>query len=123
MQLTELDAYRLSVESAQVAWNIYDRMHWQDKKIMGDQWISAIDSVGANIAEGFGRFHYLDKNKFNYNARGSLVEAIHWTERLFERGKIVESEKTLLLTKLESLHMVLNRYISSTRNLSLNQKR
>jgi four helix bundle protein len=31
-------------------------------------------SVPANIAEGFGRFHYLDKAKFYLNARGSLYE-------------------------------------------------
>lgn len=31
-------------------------------------------SVPANIAEGFGRYHYLDKAKFYLNARGSLNE-------------------------------------------------
>ncbi|HRZ29314.1 MAG TPA: four helix bundle protein [Candidatus Paceibacterota bacterium] len=45
--------------------------------IIGTQFITAIDSIGANIAEGCGRFHYLDKNKFMYNARGSLMESIY----------------------------------------------
>ena len=31
-------------------------------------------SVPANIAEGFGRYHFLDKAKFYLNARGSLYE-------------------------------------------------
>ena len=31
-------------------------------------------SVSGNIAEAFGRFHYLDKNRFYLNARGSLEE-------------------------------------------------
>lgn len=31
-------------------------------------------SVPANIAEGFGRYHYMDKAKFYINARGSLLE-------------------------------------------------
>lgn len=31
-------------------------------------------SVPANIAEGFGRYHYLDKAKFYLNARDSLFE-------------------------------------------------
>jgi len=65
----------------------YNELNWQDKKIMGDQFISSIDSIGANIAEGFGRYHYLDKNKFNYNARGSLLEAIYWIDILKERGR------------------------------------
>ncbi|MFZ3138503.1 MAG: four helix bundle protein [Thermodesulfovibrionales bacterium] len=31
-------------------------------------------SIPANIAEGFGRFHYLDKAKFYLNARGSILQ-------------------------------------------------
>ena len=39
--------------------------------------MTSIGSIGSNLAEGYGRFHYLDRNKFNYNARGSLIEALH----------------------------------------------
>jgi four helix bundle protein len=31
-------------------------------------------SISGNIAEAFGRYHYLDKNRFYLNARGSLEE-------------------------------------------------
>lgn len=33
-------------------------------------------SVAANIAEGYGRFHYLDTAQFCSNARGSLCETL-----------------------------------------------
>ena len=34
-------------------------------------------SVMANIAEGYGRYHYLDSFRFYYFARGSLTETIN----------------------------------------------
>ena len=44
--------------------SIYSQMNFEDKKIIGDQFIRSTDSVGANIAEGYSRFHYLDKVRF-----------------------------------------------------------
>lgn len=85
MELKDLEIYKLARETNRETWQVYDKLNWQGKKIMGDQFISATDFMGANIAEGFGRYHYLDKNKFNYNARGSLLESIYWLEIL--KGK------------------------------------
>ena len=114
MKLEDLEIYCLSKEIAQGAWEIYEQLSWQDKKIMGDQFISAMDSIGANIAEGFGRYHYLDKNKFNYNCRGSLLESIHWLDTLFARKKVQKEKYDLLPCSLKSLHHKLNNYIHTT---------
>jgi four helix bundle protein len=43
---------------------------------LGDQFIRAARSTTANIAEGYGRFHYLDNAKFCSNARGSCWEVL-----------------------------------------------
>jgi four helix bundle protein len=88
--LEDLEVYQLARELSKIDWEIYDSLTWQDKKIMGDQFITATDSFGANIAEGYSRYHYLDKIKFFYNARASLTEAEHWLELLRERDKIKE---------------------------------
>ena len=85
IKLEDLEVYKLSRELSRLGWSIYDRLEWQEKKIMGDQFITATDSFGANIAEGYGRFHYLDKIRFYYHSRGSLAEAIHWLEIMSER--------------------------------------
>lgn len=89
IDLKDLEVYKLARELSKIGWKIYNELSWQDKKTMGDQFITATDSFGANIAEGYGRFHYLDKIKFFYNARASFVEAVeHWIEILNERDKI-----------------------------------
>uniref|UniRef100_A0A7C4R8V5 Four helix bundle protein n=1 Tax=candidate division CPR3 bacterium TaxID=2268181 RepID=A0A7C4R8V5_UNCC3 len=115
MELKDLEIYRISRGLSGECWSIYNRMEWQDKKIIGNQFITAVDSVGANIAEGFGRFHYLDRNKFNYNSRGSLLESVHWLELLFERGKISNEEFNFISEKLKLLHLKLNNYITITK--------
>ena len=41
-----------------------------------DQIIRSSRSIGNNIAEGYGRYHYADESKFLLNARGSATETI-----------------------------------------------
>jgi four helix bundle protein len=43
---------------------------------LGDQILRAARSTTANIAEGYGRFHYLDNAKFCSNSRGSCWEVL-----------------------------------------------
>lgn len=116
MDLKDLEIYKLAREISNEVWEIYEKMDWQTKKITGDQFISAIDSIGANIAEGFGRYHFLDKNKFNFNARGSLFESLYWLEILEKRKKLTPAQFNSLNKKLKNLAIKLNNYIQSTKN-------
>lgn len=116
MGLEDFEIYKLAKEISKEAWQIYEDLEWQDRKIMGDQFITAIDSISANIAEGFGRYHFLDKNKFNYNARGSLFESLRWSELLKDRNKIDVDKYGLLSSKLRNLGVKLNNHIQITRN-------
>lgn len=122
MDLKDLEVYKLANEISDSAWKVYNELGWQDKKIIGDQFISAIDSIGADIAEGFGRFHYLDRNKFNYNARGSLYESFYWSELLVKRGKIPRDDFSFLENRLRNLAVKLNNYINATLNKRYNDK-
>jgi len=47
-----------------------------EKGRIGDQMLRAARSTTANIAEGYGRFHYMDNAKFCSNARGSCWEVL-----------------------------------------------
>lgn len=116
MKLWESEVYKLARATSKEAWDVYKRFDWQIKKIMGDQWIRSVDSISANIAEGWGRFHFLDKNKFNYNARGSLFESLDWTEKLYERDEIKKEEFDLLMDRLKLCLKKLNSYIATTKS-------
>lgn len=113
--LKDMEVYQLARQLSALAWKVYEKLNWQDKKTIGDQFITSSDSVGANIAEGYGRFHYLDKIRFYYNSRGSLFEAsIHWLELLLERGKIEKEAFDDLKRIAEKLQLKLNNLISAT---------
>ena len=118
MDIADLEVYRIARELSRSSWKIFQAMDWHDQKIIGDQWIRSIDSVGANISEGFGRFHYLDKNKFYYNARGSLSEYQHWSVLMHERGKIGEDFFQRIQTQTKQLMIKLNNLITATKSKS-----
>ncbi|HRY60196.1 MAG TPA: four helix bundle protein [Patescibacteria group bacterium] len=111
--LKDLIIYRLSIDLCNYCWDIYISFDWDTKKIEGHQFIRSIDSIGANIAEGYGRFHFLDRIKFYYNARGSLLESKHWVLLLKNRNKISVDDFDILISKLNKLNYQLNLYIAS----------
>jgi four helix bundle protein len=63
-----------------VQWNPFAR------EAVGGQLARSADSVGANIAESFGRFHYGEKLQFLYYSRGSLFETKYWLNRARTRN-------------------------------------
>ena len=115
IELKKLEVYQLSRKLSSVAWEIFCRMDFLDKKHMGDQFLRSVDSIGANIAEGYGRFYYLDKVRFYYNARGSHYEAfIHWLELLSERERINNVEFDYINDTSTKLLVKPNNFITTT---------
>ena len=56
--------------------HIVPQLPADEKYRLIDQIIRSSRSSTANIAEGYGRFHYLDNAKFCSNARGSCWETL-----------------------------------------------
>lgn len=79
---------------------------------LGDQIIRAARSSTSNIAEGYGRYHYLDNAKFCSNARGSVWEVLDHMitaeDEGFAEPRLVESGRKLVETSIA----LLNGYIS-----------
>ena len=59
-----------------VARQVVPTLPKEERYRLGDQLIRAARSTTSNIAEGYGRFHYLDNAKFCSNARGSSWEVL-----------------------------------------------
>jgi four helix bundle protein len=115
IELKDLEVYKLSRKLSTIAWGIFCRMDFMDKKHIGDQFLRSVDSVGANIAEGYGRYHYLDKVRFYYNSRASHYEAFtHWLELMLEREKVSKSEFDSISGTALKLQVKLNNFITVT---------
>jgi four helix bundle protein len=120
--IKDLYVYQLSRNLSALAWNIYSKMSYEDKKVIGDQFIKSTDSIGANIAEGSARFHYLDKAIFYYNARASQSEATdHWLELLLERNKINQDFFVQYKSISKELQVKLNNFIKHTKDENENK--
>ena len=121
--IKELKVYQLARKLSIIAWNIYSKMSFEDKKHIGDQFIRSTDSIGANIAEGYSRFHFLDKVRFYYNARASQSEATdHWLELLLERNKIKQETFDEYKTISKDLQIKLNNFIKLTKDENNSEK-
>src|SRR6201993_65272 len=59
-----------------VARNVVPALPKDEHYRLGNQILRAARSTTANIAEGYGRFHFLDNAKFCSNARGSCWETL-----------------------------------------------
>lgn len=114
LKLEDIKAYVISRELSKMVWEEVGKWDYFGKKTMGDQFVRSTDSIGANIAEGFGRYHKKDKIKFYYNARGSLYESLHWLELAYERDFIKKDVYELLLNKFNLLPMEINYQIKIT---------
>ncbi len=77
-------------------------------------------SVPANIAKGFGRFHYLAKAKFYLNARGSLYELKSHLLVAKELGFIRDGAADDSFELLDQLSLKINNLINATRRLRKN---
>jgi len=114
LRLEDLNAYQIASELSDYVWKIVIKWDWFTKKTVGSQWVESTDSIAGNIAEGFGRYHKRDKQKFYYNARGSVYESAHWTKKVYQRGLISKEENSHIIIELRKLPKEINSLVSFT---------
>jgi four helix bundle protein len=104
-------ARRLVIEAHEVA----AQLPSIERHDLASQMRRSSKSVMANIAEGYGRYHYLDKLRFFYIARGSLDETINHIITCFDLQYISESRFSELHDLAQEAHRTLNGYIGYVR--------
>lgn len=113
--LQELEVYRMTRRLSSMAWVIYQRLAFQQRKVWGDQMLESVDSVGANVAEGYARFHFSEKARFYYISRASLSEGVDdWIDLGFERGVVFDQEFEQINKIKSDIQVRLNNMIKST---------
>src|SRR5512134_773169 len=78
---------------------------------MNQQLRRSVQSISANIAEGYGRFYYQDNVRFCYNARGSLEETLSHLTFAFEMKFISETIYKEFEKEGEEIDKMLNGYV------------
>ena len=76
--VTDLIAYQRSFEFANEAHAYAAGWSSGDRWTVGVQLIRALDSVGANLSEAWGRDTRADRRRMVFLARGSSCEVEHW---------------------------------------------
>jgi four helix bundle protein len=114
LKISQIEAYNISKDLSNFTWDIVIKWDFFARDTVGKQFVRAIDSISANIAEGFGRFHKKDKIKFFQYSKGSVLESYDWTEKSKHRNLISESEYNEQLQTLQKLPKSINSLIKYT---------
>lgn len=113
MKLEELQVYQLSMEMGERVWEIVIKWDIFSKDTVGKQLVRSVDSVAANLSEGFGRYHYNESKHFYYYSRGSLYETKTWLTKANNRKLITENDFNTFMNNINAIGVKLNNYINS----------
>jgi len=111
MEIEDLKVYERSMKLGEVIWTIVEGWTYYQKDTLGKQMVRAIDSVSANLSEGFGRYHYKETRHFNYFSQGSLFETKTWLTKAKNRKLISEEKFLFLMSEINAVGKMLNSYI------------
>jgi four helix bundle protein len=110
----DVSAFKIAFDLSNYVWQIVFRWDYFSKRTVGVQFVNAVDSISANIAEGFGRYFKKDKINFYRFARGSAMEALDWNKKAILRNLISQEQNGHIEEKLNHLPKEINKLIRIT---------
>ncbi len=110
----------MSEKLANEIWFIVQEWEYFAKDTVGKQIVKSTDSIGANIAEGNGRYNSQDNQRFVKIARGSLNETRHWLRLAYQRNLLTQEQIDKIKPIIDELSPKLNAYLNSLKSKSNN---
>lgn len=103
LSIQDIGAYKISFPLSNYVWDIVIRWGFFEKDTVGKQFVRALDSISANLAEGFRRVSAKDKILFYRYSLGSMQESLDWCEKAKVRRLITDNEYRLISAELQKL--------------------
>lgn len=111
-----LDAWKESHRLVLKIYQITKTFPKEERFGLIDQLRRAVSSITANIAEGFGRFHFADKVRFYHQARGSVKEVQNFILLAKDLGYINTDQAKTLFSLAKQSEKLINGLIRSISN-------
>ena len=114
LTLNDISAYKLAFGLSNYLWDIVVKWDGFAKFTVGKQFTEAVDSVSANIAEGFGRYFKKDKINFYRYSKGSVSESTDWNNKSTIRQSLTQNQYDHIKKELDVLPREINNLIKFT---------
>lgn len=114
LKLNDIDAYKVAFNLSNFVWELIIKWDRFNSDTVGKQFVRAIDSVSANIAEGFGRYSKKDKVRFYRISFGSMYESLDWNEKAFKRKLLSKNKHDYIYSELQKLPKLIHQLINFT---------
>jgi len=113
---TDLETWKQSRKIRKLISTIVKNFPPEEKYRLTDQIVRSSRSIGNNLAEGHGRFHYQDNIRFCIVARGLLTETLDHLMIALDEEIITEEILQSFQTEYESCLRLINGYIQYLKN-------
>ena len=114
LTLEKISAYQMAFALSNDIWKVILDWDYFAKDTVGKQLVRAVDSISANIAEGFGRYSKKDKVRFYRISMGSLEEVTDWVKKSSVRDLISSQDGSEYLQTLANLRKEIYKLINYT---------
>ena len=112
----DLEVYKKARQFRKDMYGVGRTLPQFEKYELGSQIRRASVSLTNNIAEGHGRYHYLDQIKFQLQARGSLAELVDDLNICEDENYLPIDDVTVLKDRAKEVQRLINGYIRYLRD-------